>query len=72
MPARARDVIRALKEFGVSVEEPSTGSHWKAKRGSVIYTIPLHNGAKTELADHYIRGVCRAFQIDLAELRKHL
>lgn len=72
MPARARDIARALKQFGVELIEPGSGSHWKAVRGSVVYTIPCHNGPKTEVSDVYIRGVCRAFELDYNAFRKHL
>jgi hypothetical protein len=36
------------------------------------YPLPLHHGAKTELSDVYIRGLCRALEIDYEELRKRL
>jgi predicted RNA binding protein YcfA (HicA-like mRNA interferase family) len=73
MPARLRDIIGALKHFGVEVEEPSSGSHFKAKRdGSRVYTIPAHNGRKTEISDIYIRALCAHFGIDLAEFEKLL
>ena len=31
-----------------------------------------HNGMKTEIPDEYIRGICRAFGIDLDEFKKRL
>lgn len=72
MPARARDIIRAFAAFDVIFREPKKGSHWKARKGEVAYTIPLHNGPKTEVGDEYIRGACRAFGVDEDELRKLL
>lgn len=72
MPARARDIIRAFASFGVVFKEPKKGSHWKARLGEVSYTIPLHNGPKSEVDDIYIRGACRAFNVDEDALRKLL
>ncbi len=70
MPARLGDIVRALARFGVAVDEPSKGSHWKAnKPGCRVYTLPAHNGKKTELDDKYIRGMCRALGIDEDEFR---
>ncbi len=71
MAARLRDVSRALKSFNVEIEPGS--KHYKATRaGARCYTIPAHNGEKTDVVDHYIRGVCRNFGIDEDEFRKLL
>lgn len=73
MPARAQDLKRALGKLGVTVSKPSSGgSHWLAERDGRSYPIPLHNGTKTEVSDSYIKGVCRAFEIDERELRELL
>ncbi len=72
MPARLRDLARALRALGIDVEEPSSGSHWKATFDGRVYPLPAHNGPKSELADVYIRGVCRAFSLDENELRRRL
>jgi hypothetical protein len=72
MPARLRDLARALQALGVTVEPPSSGSHFKARRGSIVFPIPAHNGPKTEIDDRYIRAACRAFDLDESELRKLL
>jgi hypothetical protein len=31
--------------------------------------VAAHNGERTEIADHYIRGMCRSMGIDEDELR---
>jgi len=72
VPAKARDISRALKKLGVELIEPNKGSHWKAVKGGIVYPIPCHNGPKTEISDVYIRGVCRAFGLNEAEFRKAL
>lgn len=72
MPARLGKLRKALDAFGVEVSEPGSGSHWKAQANGKTYTIPAHNGPKTELSDVYINGVCRAFDIDPKELKKLL
>ena len=70
MPARLAKLANALGEYGVRVEKPKKGSHWKAKRdGDGTYPIPAHNGMRTEISDVYIQGVCRHFAIDEDELR---
>lgn len=70
MSARLADITRALWKFGVAVEKPKSGSHWKARKdGYRSYTLPAHNGPQTELDDMYIKGVCRNFGIDLEEFR---
>lgn len=72
MPARLRDIKRALTKRGIQVSEPSSGSHWKATNGRVSYTIPSHGGLKGEITDVYIRALCRAFGIDLEEFKRDL
>lgn len=72
MPGRLRDIKRALEARGVTVSEPSSGSHWWASYGSGGYSIPAHNGLKTEIPDVYIRGLCRAFAIDFREFMREL
>jgi hypothetical protein len=69
MPARLRDVARAIEALGGSVEEPNKGSHFKARLNSQMYPLPAHNGWKTELADVYIRGLCRTLGLDEAVFR---
>jgi hypothetical protein len=73
MPARLRDIIRVLEAYGIQVREPKSGSHWKAiSETNGTYPIPAHNGPKTEIADEYIRGLCRKFSIDPKEFKKKL
>lgn len=64
MPARLQDIKRVLESLGVTIEMPRSGSHYKAVKGGVMYPIPAHNGMRTEIGDQYIRGLCRAFEID--------
>ncbi len=74
MPARLRDIERAVKALGIDVIAPKGKHPWKAHRSSdgVSYGIPAHNGLKTEIANKYIRGLCRAFGIDETQFRKLL
>jgi hypothetical protein len=70
MPARLARIVAVAESFGISVERPSRGSHWKAKKpGYRTYPIPAHNGLRSEISDFYIAGFCRAFEIDLAEFK---
>lgn len=74
MPARFRDVLRALHALGIDIlRRQGAGSHCilKDEKGHV-YTLPLGNGPRTELSDHYLRGLCRAFELDFEEFKKLL
>jgi hypothetical protein len=74
VPARLFALARVLAQFGVDVRPPTGGgSHWRAGRADGrSYRIPAHNGERTEINDKYIRGLCREFGIDYAELKKRL
>lgn len=67
MPARFTQIMRAAQQVGLTVEPPSSGSHFKVKRsGARTFTIPAHNGERTEISDKYIKSLCRNFGIDYA------
>ncbi|MFW5920388.1 MAG: type II toxin-antitoxin system HicA family toxin [Polyangiales bacterium] len=71
MPKRLRDLEKALKKHGVSLEQPKGGgSHWKfaADNPDRKYPIPAHNGKKSEISDVYIKALCRHFGIDPDDL----
>ena len=74
MPARLREIIAICAErYGITVEKPSSGSHWKCKRdGCRTYPIPAHNGERSEIPDQYIRALCRNFGIDYDEMKRLL
>lgn len=74
MPARFRDVLRALHALNIDVlRRQGAGSHCilRDEKGHV-YTLPLGNGPRTELSDHYIKGLCRSFELDFDEFKKLL
>ncbi len=72
MPPRYRQVKAVLRAMGLQVEERSAkGSHVVITDGKGrTYTIPAHRGDNTELSDPYLRGVCRAFDLDYKAFRK--
>jgi len=74
VPSRYPRLRAALAKLGVRVFERSgKGSHVVVDDGKGhSYPLPLHHGVKTELSDVYIRGLCRALDLDYEELRKHL
>lgn len=72
MPARLRNIKRALEQLGARLEEPRRGSHWQAKHNGSMYPIPGGNGLRTEITDVYIRAMCRSLGIDEQELRRLL
>jgi hypothetical protein len=74
VPARYPKLRAALAKLGVRVSErPGKGSHVVVDDGKGhSYALPLHHGTRTELSDVYIRGLCRALDLDYEELRKNL
>jgi hypothetical protein len=74
VPARYAKLRAALAKLGVRVSERSgKGSHVVVDDGKGhSYPLPLHHGTKTELSDVYVRGLCRALDLDYEELRKNL
>jgi hypothetical protein len=73
MPARFGDLVRALRALGYTVDEPSSGSHWKVyARDGKMFPIPAHNALRSEVADKYLRSLCRALDIDIVELRSRM
>ena len=74
MPARYTRLRAALAKLGARISErPGKGSHVVVDDGrGHSYPLPLHHGIKTELSDVYVRGLCRALEIDYEELRKQL
>jgi len=74
VPARYAKLRAALAKLGVRVSERSgKGSHVVVDDGKGhSYPLPLHHGTKTELSEVYIRGLCRALDLDYEELRKNL
>lgn len=73
MPPKFRDVKRAFERMGATVSPPTGGgSHWKLQKSGKTYPIPAGHGDKTEISERYVRGACRALDLDEAELRRHL
>lgn len=72
MPVRYARLRSALTKLGIQIVERSgKGSHVLVDDGKGhTYPLPLHHGTKTELSDVYVRGLCRALDLDYAELRK--
>jgi hypothetical protein len=58
MPRRLRDVLPVLRSHGCTCDHGT--KHYKITRpGMRPYTIPAHNGEKTEVSDEYLRAVAR-------------
>lgn len=68
MPARLSKLKKAVSGQ-LDLEKPSSGSHWKFTDGSSKYTVPAHNGLKTEITDLYIKKLCAHFGLDYAEIK---
>ncbi len=68
MPRRLRDILKVLRARGFTDEHGARHLKVRGPDGK-MYTIPAHNGEKTEIGNEYIRGLCRTFpELDLAEL----
>ena len=65
LPHRLRKIKKRAKAFGLELEEPTRGAHWKLRRGSERpYTITAHSGLNSMISDEYVLGLCRHFEID--------
>lgn len=72
MPGRAGDIIREVQEYGVSIDSGTKHLYKLTAPGLRCYTLPAHNGSKSELDDKYIKGLCKHFGIDYAEFKAKL
>jgi hypothetical protein len=69
MPARFRDIERAAATYGITVTDGGKHNKKLVRAGFRSYTIPAHNGSKSEISNVYVSGLCRNFQIDEDEFR---
>jgi predicted RNA binding protein YcfA (HicA-like mRNA interferase family) len=74
MPYRYGRVKKALRKMGITVRErKGKGSHVVIYNDAGrAYTLPCHHGQKTVLSDHYLRAVCRCFDVEYNEFKKLL
>jgi len=71
VPARLRALKAVLAKEGIDLETPSSGSHWKFKApGRGTFPVPAGNGLHSELADKYIRSLCRTYGLDFKYVMK--
>lgn len=64
MPRRLADIRPELALLLCSIDS-GKGSHLKVRRaGMRPYTLPCHNGERTELSDLYLKGLARALGLD--------
>lgn len=59
------EVAAIAAQYGCQLVSAGGGKHnWRfVKTGKRPYTVPAHNGLKTEISWNYIRGLCRNMQI---------
>jgi hypothetical protein len=72
VPARFSAIERAAGTFGITVVAGGKHNKKLTRPGYRCYTIPAHNGGRSEISDVYIAGLCRNFQIEEAEFRSRL
>ena len=70
MPIRLAELIKRAKNLGLEYEDGGTRHpHRFRKPGARPYTVPAHNGIKTEISDEYVDGLCKCFDIDPEDIR---
>lgn len=59
MPARLARIITVAESFGITIDRPNRGSHWKVKKvGYRTYPIPARDGcSRRGLGHHHVLGV---------------
>jgi hypothetical protein len=58
------DVARIAAQYGCVLEEGGGKHNWRFTRPERRpYTVPAHNGLRTEISWKYIQGLCRAMDI---------
>jgi hypothetical protein len=75
MPAKFWAIRRALRQYqDLKLEERAgKGSHMIVRDGrGRTYVLSLHRGEHTELSDVYVRGLCRAFDLNYEEFKRKL
>jgi hypothetical protein len=67
---RLSELIAIVREFGIEVSRPSSGSHWKfSKSGFRSYPVPASNAERSEIKWQYVLGLCRHFEIPKSRFR---
>lgn len=65
-PRRLSDVARIAAQHGCVLEEGGGKHNWRfTKAGKRPYTVPAHNGLRTEIPWKYIQGLCRQMEIPI-------
>ena len=66
MPYRVSEIEAVLARYGVLLDSKAgKGSHMMFRRaGFPSYTVPAHNGRRTEVTDLYIRRMARQLGLD--------
>ena len=72
MPARFGDIARAVRAFGATVDDPSSGAHFKICKDGRVFPITAHNAMRSEISDIYIRALCRFLGCTVADFKEKL
>jgi hypothetical protein len=62
-PRRLSEVIAIAKRYGCELDGGGKHNFKLKKAGCRTYTIPAHNGQRSEVPWKYIAGLCRCMQI---------
>jgi hypothetical protein len=66
-PRRLGDVARIAASHGCVLAEGGGKHNWRfTKPGKRPFTVPAHNGMKTEISWKYIQGLCRNMDVPIA------
>lgn len=67
MPKRFNELIAYLEGMGLVVERGTR--HYKVRRADgAVYTIPAHNGLRSEIHPTYARGLAKFLGVDPHDL----
>lgn len=64
---RLSKLAKAVAPYGIVLETGTKHFKFRGPEGR-CYPIPAHNGQRTEVPDVYIRGLCRAYALNLNEI----
>jgi hypothetical protein len=63
-PRRLAEVAAIARKYGCELVSAGGKHNWRfTKAGKRPYTVPAHNGIKTEISWKYIQGLCRNMDI---------
>ncbi len=67
---RLRDIKRAVEGLGYELVPPrGGGSHYRVRVQGRVYTLPAHNGLRTDISEIYVAGLCRVLKMSVEDFK---